>query len=311
MSLYDEFRLDPNDSCQELGIQLSAQEVRLLQMGHAESSALIKRIRIAFGVLAHQENRLLYDNSLKSLRERSDYELEYLANFGSWPLIIPPQQSAAGQRPNPFSTPGPASQPPRPTSAPGNPFGTQTPPMQQQHYPQQQFAPQPFAQPFQQQPAPVPAPVPAPAVPISAYQSPYPFRATSGTRLGMTLLDGFIALGLTGIITENSNLGFLGTSAVSAVIVLGYFLALEVLLGGTPAKLMFGYTVRDVHTGNKLSWEQSAKRNWWRLATLVPVIGQVISFIGAIACYSTITDANGRMGSHDRLAGAEVVKRNQ
>lgn len=281
MSFYQEFCLDPNDDCTQLGIQLSAQEVRLQQMGHPETSPLMRRVRLAFGILAHEETRHIYDNSLRSQQNRSDYELEYLANFGSWPLIVPPQQPQSSPMANPFASVPPVQTPQYPQGVPMNP--------------------NPFVAPNYQVPAQMPA------APVFAAQQSA--RATASARMGLTLLDGVFALILVGSLVEVLDSSFLLGSLVGGLIVLAYYIAPEVLMGGTPAKLMFGYTVRDVNTGARLSWVQSAKRNWWRLAAIIPAAGPAVSFIASIAYAISLSGDSARMGGHDRIADAEVVKR--
>ncbi|MEJ6013528.1 RDD family protein [Corynebacterium sp. H127] len=244
---------------------------------------------MAYGILAHPEQRATYDQALESGRPLGDYELEHLANFGSWPLL-PPQQPA---KPTPQPQPQP-SQYARPQPAP----------------PTRPINPNPAVNPFasanqyqQQQTVPV---APHFAVPVAPMA---PNRPSPSARVGMTLLDGLIALAIVGTITSSASMdSFIGVLA-SALIILVYYLGFEVKFGATPAKLMLGYTVRDVNTGQKLSLEHAAKRNWWRLVAMVPGVGTVVSFIAACIYASTISESNGRQGAHDRIANAEVVKK--
>ncbi|QGU02756.1 RDD family protein [Corynebacterium kalinowskii] len=285
MNLYQEFHLDPNEDCSAQGVKLAALEVRLQQLGHPENSPEIQRLRMAYGILAHPEIRTLYDDAVRINRPVTPHELEYLADFGSWPLVTPPA--------NPFAASPQAQQQPQPRP---------------QAYYQQPPTVNPFVQPVQpQQAAPLPmqaAAYPA-AMPIQLpVQSNYP---TGAARVGMTLLDGCltaaIGIGMAGITDE-----YLVSSIFSALLLIGYYVGCEVQFGATPAKLLFGYTVRDVATGNHLSWGQSAQRNWWRLVSVVPLLGSVISAIAAIVYVMSFTP-DGRQGSHDRLAGAEVAKK--
>ena len=88
-----------------------------------------------------------------------------------------------------------------------------------------------------------------------------------------------------------------------------YTLGTECWLGASPAKLLMGYTVRDVDTKERLSLTQSAKRQWWRLVNIVPGPGTFASWVGAGVHTFTITEKNNRRGSHDEWANAEVVKK--
>lgn len=259
VNLYQEFRLDPSESCQALGIQLSAQEVKLLQQGHLEDSAAVQRLRVAFGILAHEVPRRHYDDALRAGSAVAFSELEHLANFGSWPVRVAPATA--------------------PVTPPINPFTTA----------------------YQ---APVPAMAPQMAM-ATTHLRPY-----HSTRVGLALLDSFIAICLVGSLTKAVDHESFVYSIVNALVLVLYFWVPEVLWGGTPAKLMTGYTVRDQHTGQKLSWGQSAKRNWWRLVAVVPGVGTLVSIIAGAVYGLSISDENNRLGIHDRLAQAEVVKKN-
>lgn len=135
-------------------------------------------------------------------------------------------------------------------------------------------------------------------------------RASAGIRLGMMLVDGLI-LSVASLIAAGL-FAWAGPLALvaSTLVMLFYIIGFETRTGATPAKHMFGYEVRDVETKAKLSIEQSAKRNWWRLVNLVPGIGGLISFIGMIAIGTSIKSETGNRGSHDRWSGTEVVRKN-
>lgn len=143
----------------------------------------------------------------------------------------------------------------------------------------------------------------------SVPQTAHPERASSGIRLGMVLIDGLFLSAATAMVA-----GLFGWSdflnyILSFLIMALYMLGFETRTGGTPAKHLFGYQVRDVETGTKPTLEQSAKRSWWRLVTIIPGLGGLISLIGMIAIGSSIKPENGNLGSHDRWAGTEVVKK--
>lgn len=145
----------------------------------------------------------------------------------------------------------------------------------------------------------------APAVPEQ--------RATPGTRVLLAVIDYIIA-GLAASMV--AGLGFAGVDdgdvwvvSVTSLCMVAYYICFEVLVGATPAKLIGGYTVRDVNTHNKLSWKQSLERNWWRVASLVPLIGPLVAFFGALYVVTTIGPKNNLRGQHDIMANAEVVKK--
>lgn len=132
-------------------------------------------------------------------------------------------------------------------------------------------------------------------------------RPSAGLRLGMVLLDGLLVSAAAGM----ASVMFFWSEAlvvlISALVMVLYVVGFETKTGATPAKHIFGYEVRDIETGAKPSIEQSAKRNWWRLVSLVPGLGGLISVIGMVAIGSSITPEKGNLGSHDRWAGTEVA----
>lgn len=138
-------------------------------------------------------------------------------------------------------------------------------------------------------------------------------RATPGTRVLLAVIDYVIAaIGVSLLLSVgvyNSTLNEVWLTSFSGIITVAYYICFEVLVGATPAKLIAGYTVRDFTTHNKLTWQQSIKRNWWRVASLVPLIGPLIAFFGALYVVTTIGPKNALRGQHDILANAEVVKK--
>ena len=119
--------------------------------------------------------------------------------------------------------------------------------------------------------------------------------------IGVSLL---VSLGV-----YNSAFNEVWLTSISGIITVAYYICFEVLVGATPAKLIAGYTVRDVTTREKLTWQQSIKRNWWRVASLVPLVGPLIAFFGALYVVTTIGPKNALRGQHDIMANAEVVKK--
>lgn len=149
---------------------------------------------------------------------------------------------------------------------------------------------------------------PAPDAPVQ--DSP---RATPGTRVLLAVIDYVIAaIGVSLLVSlgvYNSAFNEVWLTSISGIITVAYYICFEVLVGATPAKLIAGYTVRDVTTREKLTWQQSIKRNWWRVASLVPLVGPLIAFFGALYVVTTIGPKNALRGQHDIMANAEVVKK--
>lgn len=292
MNLYQEYRLNPDDDCPALGINLAAQEVRLQQVGVPETDPRIYRLRTAYGVLAHEVTRARYDDALRTGAHVQFSELEHLANFGNWPLNTQPAgdpQPAGESQPNPFLN--------------SKPYTPPTPPRPQFAQQQPGFPP---VNPFFQTSASAAVPVPRPdAQPVMNR----PRGASSDTRIAMSLLDGLISLCLLGFLMglPGANDGI--DALFNALVIIGYFLVPEVLWGGSPAKLMMGYQVQDASTGARLSWEQSMKRNWWRLVAAVPGLGTVISMIAAVIYTGSLGNDGSGQAIHDRIAHARVVKR--
>lgn len=153
--------------------------------------------------------------------------------------------------------------------------------------------------------------------PVSIDPSPAPSqdsqRATPGNRVLMAILDYIIAAVVISAVVSfglsDPNAHAALVMSASSLFTVAYYLVSEVYLGATPAKLIAGYTVRDVTTHKNLSWQQSIKRNWWRVASLVPLIGPLVAFVGALYVVTTIGPKNALRGQHDIMANAEVVKK--
>jgi hypothetical protein len=287
-NLYQLFNLDPHDDCTELGLLLAGKTARLEQTGIGEASS--NRLNIAYGVLSEKQHRTLYDDTIQ-LRQLTWSELEHLANFGKLPAPYLPPMYTGESPPTPQST---QSYPPPPTQAaqpvPGMPtFGTTAQPPAVAHG----------------------------AASLAPISRAIANRPTGLARGAMAAVDMFLAtivaafaivpIPIEALLDEGGIMGLVLMAMVCGL----YMVGCEAVLGATPAKLIFGYTVRDVTTGQKLSWRQSAKRNWWRLINVVPGLGSTVSFIAAIANFFSINQNNELRGMHDRFANAEVTKKNQ
>lgn len=143
-----------------------------------------------------------------------------------------------------------------------------------------------------------------------------PRGATTGVpsiwkRFGARIVDGFIfgvpfalLLMVLGIGTTNVLGNILATIGGFA-----YYVALEPQMGATPGKRLFSLGVVDVRTGEKVTYEQSAKRNWWLLLGLVPVLGGLASLAVAIGIAVTAYNDNHGQGFHDRMADTLVMEK--
>jgi len=153
--------------------------------------------------------------------------------------------------------------------------------------------------------------------PVSIDPSPAPThdsqRATPGNRVLMAILDYIIAAVVVSAVVSfglsDPNAHAALVMGASSLFTVAYYLVSEVYLGATPAKLIAGYTVRDVTTHKNLTWQQSIKRNWWRVASLIPLIGPVVTILGALYVVTTIGPKTALRGQHDIMANAEVVKK--
>ena len=153
--------------------------------------------------------------------------------------------------------------------------------------------------------------------PVSIDPSPAPSqdsqRATPGNRVLMAILDYIIAAVVVSAVVSfglsDPNAHAALVMGASSLFTVAYYLVSEVYLGATPAKLIAGYTVRDVTTHKNLSWQQSIKRNWWRVASLIPLVGPAVTILGALYVVTTIGPKNALRGQHDIMANAEVVKK--
>ncbi|MFC6147508.1 RDD family protein [Corynebacterium nasicanis] len=274
--LYDTVGCERSASSSDLAREIAARDLDLENQLIPASDPRRRQLQTAFAVLSDESRRATYDDALRASLRLTWADLEHLGNFGTFP--------AAGLQPEP--TP--------PANAYNYPTHVHEPP------------PEPVFQPFQNA---TPYTAQVPVAPAYGAVPSFADRPSALKRLGMMILDG-LAVGLVtsvvlvGVDTE----AVLGT-VLAGLIGAAWFLGFEVLTGASPVKHLFGYEVRDQQTGDKLSWEQSAKRQWWRLVNIIPGLGALISFIGMIVIGVSIKPENGLIGVHDRWAGAEVVRK--
>ena len=316
--LYKHMKLDAADECAALGILLAARDADLEGHGVTANDPRRKEIQLCYSILSKPEVRKHYDDAIAAGRKITWPEVEHLANFGTWPDPVTrmnvsesPQQTHGWSKPQGRPQQGPQRQQPQQFAQP-----------QPQQSPQQQPQQAPYAQTQQPQASPY-------AQPFNPYQQPnhqhqqivpqqtqgvyHPSvdpavadRPSSGTRVGMAFLDYFLlSIVPLALVAGDSVVA----GVVAGILVAVLFVGTEVAFGGSPAKLMLGYRVRDVNTGEKLSIEKSIKRQWFRSILIVPGLGQTVGLIGAIATSFTINPANELRGAHDRWADAEVVKK--
>lgn len=304
--LYKHMKLDSADESAALGILLAARDADLESRGVTANDPRRKEIQLCYSVLSKPEVRKHYDDAIAAGRRITWPEIEHLANFGTWPDPVTrmnvsetPQQTHGWSSPQGMPQQGPQRSP-QPQQAPYAPYG-------QTQQPQQSPYAQPF-NPYQKPNYQHQQVVPQQADAMS--QMPLDPRAaqrpSSGTRVGMAFLDYFLLSIIPGALVLGSSMI---AAAISGILMAVLFVGTEVAFGGSPAKLIMGYRVRDINTGDNLSVEQSIKRQWFRSILIVPGLGQTVGMIGALATSFTINPANELRGAHDRWADAEVVKK--
>ncbi|WP_080796327.1 RDD family protein [Corynebacterium pacaense] len=300
-TLYSAFDLDRSDDSEELGLVLSARDLRLEQMGVPDTDPRRTQTVLAFSVLADPGKRAIYDERIDAGAALTWDQIRHLGSFGSLDSFQGPVTGqSAGAQPtafnNPFATPQPeTSQEPQPGGY-GYAFGDP--------------APTPFAGNVNASMYGSPGFSTLPTT-HSGFAAPSPIhdRPTSGTRLQMAIVDLIIAAVGSGII-----IGILGADGLldwllGTLLMIAYVVGFESVMGATPAKKMFGYEVRDVTTGSRLSAGASFKRNWWKFLGAVPALGGLVTLIMAAVYGSSINPSNQMRGIHDKMANAEVVKK--
>lgn len=313
-NLYQYFAVDPSENSTALGVQLAGRDARLAQQGLDESSQQRHEAMIAYSVLGDDTRRKLYDGALATGRQVTWAELDHLAAFSDWPPQYISWQDAQGAAVADTAQPTTAW-PNAAQSQPGNIPST---------YPHSAYeqdrrlsgAPSPFGRSFD------PLVDPAANAPLPVFGYPtgvinyaeQALRPQASTRAWMALLDFFFVCVLTTMLTSPVKELLGDAESVFNTFIFGivsvlYCIVPEVKWGGSPAKLIVGYEVRDAETHQRLTYKKSLKRNWFRAVNILPGVGPLIGFIGAAVAFSTVNPENGQRGSHDRRAGAEVVKR--
>ena len=299
-NLYEEWGLDRRDGAHELLVLLESKDLQLQQQGQEAEEPRRAQLRIAASVLGSARKRAEYDNACAAGLRPTWGDLGQLGAVGQWnPRPQQPQQQVQFSQFGQAAGPGPQVKQEPQFAQTASPYGSP-------------YSRNPFA--LQSNPFPpaaaANAAVPAPLVQQSVAEISQ--RAGQDARIGMAILDLFffsLISGSFGGALLSGGVDELSTFIGGGIIMLLYVLGTECWLGASPAKLLMGYTVRDVDTKERLSLTQSAKRQWWRLVNIVPGPGTFASWLGAGVHACTISEKNNRRGSHDEWANAEVVKR--
>ncbi|KAA8722221.1 RDD family protein [Corynebacterium phocae] len=309
-NLYQHYRLDPKENCTALGIILAGRDAELANQGLGEFSPRRKELTTAYSVLSDDSRRAIYDEALRAGRVISWQQLEYLGNFDEWPQSYtgwtePDYQTAQADYHS--AKPLRQEEPSKPVqdnpfrSAPENPFK----PAEESPYPNL-FTPTATPQ------ANAANPVlgrPTGVVDYAAMAQ----RPTAKNRAIVAILDVLIASFLSSIVAGPLLGIFIDEDALAvslwAIFFVAYMVIPEVKWGGSLGKKLAGWEVRDVETQERLTYLQSLKRNWFRAVQIMPGLGQVFGFIGAVVSIASVNTENGLRGAHDRFAGAEVLRK--
>lgn len=291
-NLYTAFDLDRSDDCDALGIVLSARDLRLEQMGVLPDDPRRTQTVMAFSVLNDPTKRALYDEKLDSGLPLTWDQIQHLGHFGTIPDA--PAQSAFHQ---------PWQQSAQPDTTFGYQFGQPT-----AEYSSSAF--NPFEQQGHSSMAGSSAFSTSQVTPFGAGHTMNVERPTAGARLGMAWLDFILASMAGGVVVGILGMDAFGGWIITALVMIAYVVGFESIMGATPAKKFFGYEVRDVDTHSRLSAQASLKRNWWKFINVVPPAG-IVSLVMAGYYGSQINEENNMRGGHDKLANAEVVKKQQ
>ena len=297
LNFYELLNVPRSSTCEQLSKVISDWDEKLDNAGLDNHDPRRKNIALAYAVLCSEDKRRVYDSYLDSGRYLSVGQLESLGNFGQLPSDAPSNQSV-GMGPALATAPGPAL-----ATAPGPASAAQPGPVD------------PFAQPDYSS---------AQLAQMHNEQLERKMRAAQranwGTRMLMHLMDLAVPTISVPIImlVLDELVGFIpGVAAESIPVVLGttiagalfaaYFVIGDITCG-TLAKRMMGYRVQDATTGKKLSLGQSLKRNWVRGLSVIPLVGWLATAAASLPLALTIKPSRGQVGTHDALAGAEVVK---
>ena len=93
---------------------------------------------------------------------------------------------------------------------------------------------------------------------------------------------------------------------LQAVLVFGYFVALDVAWGTTPGKRLLGLRVTGPD-GAAPSLLEAARREAFTLLGAVPYAGPLLALVAWIVIVVTVTRSPQRQGAHDTLAGGTRV----
>lgn len=284
-NFYELFHFDRAATGEQLGRDIAGRDLDLEREGVADTDPRRRQLQTAFAVLTDEHRRATYDDALSASLRMTWDDLEHLGNFGSFPdanlrpqaPTYPQAQPQAGA--SAYNYPTYTPQAPQPGQV-GDPFASAS----------SYTAGVPAYQPYGAQHAGL-------------------TRPSAWPRFGMVFLDGLLFAIVSSMLLVAVDTSTWVGGVIVGLLGLAWFLGFETQTGASPAKHLFGYTVRDQTTGEKLSWEQSLKRQWWRAVNVVPGVGTLVAFFAMIAIGMSIKPETGFIGSHDRWANAEVVKK--
>ncbi len=138
-------------------------------------------------------------------------------------------------------------------------------------------------------------------------QEPGPLGLRFVARLIDGIIVGLVCLLLAYFFHVTGN--FWVTGLFSGLLTFIYFVAFEVIEGWTPAKKLFGLSVRGPGGAAKPSLRQSAIRNAFTLLAIIPYLGGLLALIAYIVIAITIHNSPTKQGKHDELAGGTQVIR--
>lgn len=174
------------------------------------------------------------------------------------------------------------------------------------------------------QPPPPPPPPPPPGPPPGSEPGP-PYGGAQlepigpWPRFGARIIDNLVLfvpdlLLLVLLTDEGAGFGGLGSGENVLYLLLSTFLAyaysvwLESSRGQTVGKMALGIKVIGPD-GRVPTQDVALRRNAWLLFRLVPILGQLLSFVAAVAIGVTIANDSFKRGVHDNFAGGSAVVR--
>lgn len=320
LDFYRLLSLSPTLSSDQLGEAIADLDDRMEASGIDSKDPRRKNVSLAYAVLGDDAKRDIYDRHLQSGSYLSVRQLEYLGSFGKLPDAVsldrpigPTAGAVAGT-----STAAPVSVSYQEWKQPFNPA------------PRRRGAQVGFAVGQPMNPGvidPLEAPDYSSAQLVSAqnremeeYRS-ISARANAAARGFGHTVDFLVSAGLatTGVFAVESlfivpgglqpdSSGMFALYSVLAGLIMTLYFVLGDAFGGTLGKRMLGYKVRNIDTGKNLGLVKATKRNWFRALTMIPYFGWLATAVISMPVLLSISPKRKKIGTHDQLANAEVVK---